>query len=48
MPPFDPEEPALDYGENILNAEPFECIQMELDEEDDDSVFDFFYDHMPL
>lgn len=48
LPPFDPEEPALDYGENILNAEPFECIQMQLDEEDDDSVFDFFYDHMPL
>ena len=22
FPPFDPEEPPLDYGENILNASP--------------------------
>ena len=48
FPPFDPEEPPLDYGENILNTEPFESIQMELDETDDNAVFDFFYDHMAL
>lgn len=48
FPPFDDEEPPLDYGENILNAEPFEAIQMELDEEEDNPVYDFFYDHEPL
>jgi len=26
FPPFDPEEPPLDYGDNILNTEPFESI----------------------
>lgn len=30
FPPFDDEEPPLDYGENILDAEPLEAIQMEL------------------
>jgi len=48
FPPFDDEEPPLDYGDNILNAEPLDSIQMELDEEEDDQVYDFFYDHMPL
>lgn len=48
FPPFDDEEPPLDYGDNILNAEPLESIQMELDEDEDDQVYDFFYDHMPL
>mmetsp|Transcript_39303 Transcript_39303/g.60016 ORF Transcript_39303/g.60016 Transcript_39303/m.60016 type:complete len:517 (+) Transcript_39303:252-1802(+) len=48
FPPFDDEEPPLDYGDNVLNVEPLEAIQMELDEEDDDQIFDWFYDHMPL
>lgn len=48
FPPFDDEEPPLDYGDNILNVEPLEAIQMELDEEEDNPVFDWFYDHMPL
>ena len=48
FPPFDDEEPPLDYGDNILNVEPLDPIQMELDEEEDNSVFDWFYDHMPL
>ena len=48
FPPFDDEEPPLDYGDNILNAEPLDSIQLELDEEEDDQVYDFFYDHMPL
>lgn len=34
FPPFDDEEPPLDYSENILDVEPsLEAIQMELDEE---------------
>lgn len=48
FPPFDDEEPPLDYGDNILNVEPTEAIQMELDEEEDNVVFDWFYDHQPL
>jgi pre-mRNA-processing factor 8 len=48
FPPFDDEEPPLDYGDNILSVEPLEPVQMELDEEEDDKVFDFFYDHEPL
>lgn len=48
FPPFDDEEPPLDYGENILDIEPLDPIQMELDEEEDNSIFDWFYDHMPL
>jgi len=48
FPPFDDEEPPLDYGDNILNVEPLDPIQMELDEDEDNSVFDWFYDHMPL
>lgn len=48
FPPFDDEEPSLDYGDNILNLEPLEPIQFELDEEEDNAVFDFFYDHQPL
>lgn len=48
FPPFDDEEPPLDYGDNILNIEPLDPIQMELDEDEDNAVFDWFYDHMPL
>jgi pre-mRNA-processing factor 8 len=48
LPPFDDEEPPLDYGDNVLNVEPMEPIQMELDENEDNSVFDWFYDHKPL
>jgi pre-mRNA-processing factor 8 len=48
LPPFDDEEPPLDYGDNVLNVEPLEPIQMELDEQEDNLVFDWFYDHMPL
>jgi pre-mRNA-processing factor 8 len=48
LPPFDDEEPPLDYGDMVLNVEPLEPIQMELDEVEDNLVFDWFYDHMPL
>ncbi|WAQ81207.1 hypothetical protein PtA15_1A547 [Puccinia triticina] len=48
FPPFDDEEPPLDYGDNILDTEPLEAIQMDLDEEEDAPVFDWFYDHKPL
>jgi pre-mRNA-processing factor 8 len=48
FPPFDDEEPPLDYGDNILEVEPLEAIQMELDEEEDAAVKDWFYDSKPL
>lgn len=48
FPPFDDEEPPLDYGDNILNVEPLDPIQMELDEEEDNHVYDWFYDNEPL
>jgi pre-mRNA-processing factor 8 len=48
FPPFDDEEPPLDYGDNILDVEPLDAIQMNLDEDEDRAVFDWFYDNKPL
>mmetsp|Transcript_709 Transcript_709/g.1176 ORF Transcript_709/g.1176 Transcript_709/m.1176 type:complete len:2363 (+) Transcript_709:30-7118(+) len=48
FPPFDDEEPPLDYADNILDVEPLEPIHMDLDPEDDEAVIDWFYDHKPL
>lgn len=49
FPAFDDEEPPIDYGENILDAEiPLEAVQLDLDEVEDDAIFDWFYDHKPL
>ncbi|KAI5981401.1 NUC069, PrP8 N-terminal domain-containing protein [Pisolithus albus] len=35
FPLFDDEEPPLDYGDNVLDVEPLEGIQLELDPEED-------------
>ena len=48
FPPFDDEEPPLDYGDNIMDVEPLEAIQMEFDEDEDAAVYDWFYDPKPL
>ena len=49
FPPFDDEEPPLDYGDNILDVEPTDAIQMrDLDPEDDAAVIEWLYDHRPL
>jgi pre-mRNA-processing factor 8 len=48
FPPFDDEEPLLDYADNILDVEPLEPIRMELDGDEDASVARWFYDHKPL
>lgn len=48
FPPFDDEEPPLDYGDNVLDVEPLEAIQMQLDEEEDAPVIDWLYDSRPL
>ncbi|PNS15702.1 pre-mRNA-processing-splicing factor 8 [Sphaceloma murrayae] len=48
FPPFDDEEPPLSWSENIEDVEPLEPIQMELDEDEDAPVFEWFYDPRPL
>ena len=49
FPTFDDEEPPLDYGDNILDVEPPEAIQMlDLSPEDDAAVIDWLYEHRPL
>ncbi|KAE8444910.1 Pre-mRNA-processing-splicing factor 8 [Mollisiaceae sp. DMI_Dod_QoI] len=48
FPPFDDEEPPLSWSENIEDVEPLEPIQMELDENEDGAVFDWFYENRPL
>ncbi|OMP01351.1 JAB1/Mov34/MPN/PAD-1 [Corchorus olitorius] len=48
FPPFDDEEPPLDYADNLLDVDPLEPIQLELDEEEDSAVYAWFYDHKPL
>ncbi|KAI9486401.1 MAG: splicing factor Prp8 [Benjaminiella poitrasii] len=48
FPPFDDEEPPLDYGDNIMDVEPLEAIQLELDEDEDAPIYEWFYDNKPL
>jgi len=48
FPPFDDEEPPLDYGDNVADVEPLDAIQLELDEKEDAPVYFWFYDHKPL
>ena len=48
VPTFDDEEPPLDYADNLLDVDPLEPIQLELDEEEDSAVHTWFYDHKPL
>lgn len=48
FPPFDDEEPPLDYADNVLDVEPLEAIQMDMDSDEDSAVLDWFYDHNPL
>ncbi len=48
FPPFDDEEPPIDYQVNIMDVDPQEAIRIELDDEDDAPVVQWFYDHRPL
>lgn len=38
----------MDYGDNALDVEALEAIQLELDAEDDAPIVDWFYDPKPL
>lgn len=48
FPPFDDEEPPLDYADNILDVEPLEPVQLDLDPEEDGHVIEWLYDSKPL
>jgi pre-mRNA-processing factor 8 len=48
FPPFDDEEPPLDYADNLLDVDPLDPIGLELDAEEDAAVYDWFYDAAPL
>lgn len=48
FPPFDDEEPPLDYADNVLDVEPLEAIQIEMDPEEDAPICKWFYEHKPL
>ena len=52
FPPFDDEEPPLDYADHILDVEPGDTVQMELDDDpetgDDRFVASWLYEHKPL
>lgn len=48
FPPFDDEEPPMSYSENLEDVEPLEPIQLELDEDEDAAVIEWFYEHRPL
>lgn len=41
FPPFDDEEPPLDYADNILDVDPLEAIELDLDEEEDSAVYEW-------
>lgn len=48
FPPFDDEEPPINWSTNIQDVEPPEPIQLELDPEDEGSVLEWLYDERPL
>ena len=47
FPPFDDEEPP-DYGDNVLDIDPLEAIQLDPDSDKDSAIIDWFYDPRPL
>ena len=50
FPPFDDEEPPLDYADNVLDVDPLEGVELELDADEEDApVAEWLYDgHQPL
>jgi pre-mRNA-processing factor 8 len=49
FPPFDDEEPPLDYTDHLLLVEPGEAVQMDLTEDHQYSLIsDWFYENQPL
>lgn len=48
FPPFDDEEPPLDWSENLEEVEPPKGIQMEFNYKQDKSISEWFYEEKPL
>jgi pre-mRNA-processing factor 8 len=48
FPPFDDEEPPLDYADHLLNVEPGEAVQLDLADEQYALIREWFYDSEPL
>lgn len=48
FPPFDDEEPPLDWVENLEDVEPLDAIQLDLSKNKDSSVYEWLYDEKPL
>ncbi|ODV81188.1 PROCN-domain-containing protein [Suhomyces tanzawaensis NRRL Y-17324] len=48
FPPFDDEEPPLDWLENLEDVEPLDAIQLELDNSKDSAIQEWLYDEKPL
>lgn len=49
FPPFDDEEPPLDYTDHLLLVEPGEAVQLDLTEDNQYSLIsDWFYENQPL
>ena len=48
FPPFDDEEPPLDYVDHLLNVEPGESVQLDLNDDQYELIRDWFYDPQPL
>ena len=48
LPPFDDEEPPIDYVDNLLDVEPLDPIELELDPTEDAAINKWFYEHEPL
>ncbi|KAK9866667.1 hypothetical protein WJX84_005875 [Apatococcus fuscideae] len=48
FPPFDDEEPPLDYADNLLDVDPLEAIELDLHNVDDAPVIDWLYQDKPL
>jgi len=48
FPPFDDEEPPLDYVDHLLNVEPAEAVQLDLSDDQYELIRDWFYDPEPL
>ncbi len=52
FPPFDDEEPPLDYADHLLQVEPGEAVRLELDDDETQGQYklirDWFYDVQPL
>ena len=48
FPPFDDEEPPMDYTDNVLGVDAPEPVQMELNEEEDKEIIEWFYKSRPL